>query len=51
MLKKGANLSLVGQFEYECVSINIKNPNFGAFLKKGAKKRIRTYIETCYCGI
>ena len=40
ILKKGANLSVMGQFGKECASIILKI-QFGAiFLRKGSKKRI-----------
>ena len=44
MLNKGANLSLVGKFEKECVSIIKKNPNLGDFLKKGEKCKVSELI-------
>ena len=50
MLNKGANLGLVGQFEFcEC---NLKNPNLEAFFKERGKiKRIWAYIDKGYSWI
>jgi len=46
ILKKGANLSVMGQFGKECASIILKI-QFGAiFLRKGSKKK-NPCIEKC----